>query len=185
MAMYTNCPLAHTMVLTYLVLHSHILSTMLTAHYTLALSVLNPTTGNVLEHCQLQCNTWYKATWDTLYTNELDRVCQGISSGESPIAKHVAGTYTFFCIDYHDILVHKRKEICHTMVVCEVSPEKDDPSCTWNTIGGNRICYPGNVGTNTALLEILKLPLNSVLSQKGPHFSSINLKNFYLDTPMP
>jgi hypothetical protein len=41
------------------------------------------------------------------------------------------------------------------------------------------------VGTNTVSLELLKLFLNSVLSQKGARFSSIDLKNFYLDTPMP
>jgi hypothetical protein len=41
------------------------------------------------------------------------------------------------------------------------------------------------VGINTASLELLKLLLNSVLSQKGARFSSINLKNFYLDIPMP
>ncbi len=35
MATYTNCCLTHTMVLTYLVLRTHILSTMLTAHKTL------------------------------------------------------------------------------------------------------------------------------------------------------
>jgi hypothetical protein len=58
----------------------------------LALSVLDPTTGNVLEHCQLQRNPWYKATWDTLYPNELGHLCQGISSGESPSTKHVAST---------------------------------------------------------------------------------------------
>jgi hypothetical protein len=71
------------------------------------------------------------------------------------------------------------------MVVCEVHLEKDDPNLTWITIGGNCICYPGDVGTITALLELLKLLLNSVLSWKGAHFSSINIKNFYLDTPMP
>jgi hypothetical protein len=37
----------------------------------LALSVLDPTTGNILEHCQLRHNPCYKATWDTLYANEL------------------------------------------------------------------------------------------------------------------
>jgi hypothetical protein len=41
------------------------------------------------------------------------------------------------------------------------------------------------VGINTEFLELLKLLLNSALSQKGAHFSSIDLKNFYLDTPMP
>jgi hypothetical protein len=71
------------------------------------------------------------------------------------------------------------------MVVCEVRPEKDDPDRTRITISGNRICYPGNVGTNTALLELVKLLLNSVLSRKGARFSTIDIKNFYLDTPMP
>jgi hypothetical protein len=41
------------------------------------------------------------------------------------------------------------------------------------------------VGTNTASLELLKLLLNSLLLQKGARFSSIDLKNFYLNTPMP
>jgi hypothetical protein len=71
------------------------------------------------------------------------------------------------------------------MVVYEVRPEKDDPNRTRITIGGNSICYPGNVGTNTASLELLKLLLNSVLLQKGARFSSIDCKNFYLGTPMP
>jgi hypothetical protein len=68
------------------------------------------------------------------------------------------------------------------MVVCEVCPEKDDPDFTRITIGSKRICYPGNVGTNTALLELVKLLLNSVLSRKGAWFSTIDLKNLYLDT---
>jgi hypothetical protein len=41
------------------------------------------------------------------------------------------------------------------------------------------------VGTNTASLELLKLLLNSILSREGTRFSSIDFKNFYLDTPMP
>jgi hypothetical protein len=70
------------------------------------------------------------------------------------------------------------------MDVCEVRPEEDDPNHTGITIGGNRICYPGDVGTNIALLELLKLLLNNILSWKCACFSSIDLKNFYLDTPM-
>jgi hypothetical protein len=70
------------------------------------------------------------------------------------------------------------------MVVCNVRPEKDDPDRTRIIIGGNRICYPGNVGTNTTLLELVKLLLNSILSRKGARFSTIDI-NFYLDTPTP
>ncbi len=36
-----------------------------------ALSVLDPSTGESLEHCQLSRNPHYKATWDTSYANEL------------------------------------------------------------------------------------------------------------------
>jgi hypothetical protein len=52
----------------------------------LALSVLEPTTGNMLEHCEpQQRDPWYKTTWDTLYANELGYLCQDIGSGE-PLA---------------------------------------------------------------------------------------------------
>jgi hypothetical protein len=150
-----------------------------------ALLVLDPATGKFLEHRQLHQDPRYKATWDTSYANELGRLCKGIGADNTPTAQRVSGTNTFFLINYQDIPAHKTKEICHTMVVCEVRLEKDNPNPTRITIGGNRICYPGNVGTNTALLELVKLLLNSALSWKGARFSSINLKNFYLDTPMP
>jgi hypothetical protein len=92
----------------------------------LALFVLDPATGNMLEHCQLQHDPQYKTTWDTSYANELSHLCQGIGSGDAPSSKHVAGTNMFIHIDYHNIPLHKRKEICHTMVVCEVHPDKDE-----------------------------------------------------------
>jgi hypothetical protein len=82
-----------------------------------ALSVLDPSTGEFLEHRQLRQDPCYKATWDRSYANKLGRLCQGIGSGTTPTSKRVAGTDTFFLIDYHDIPAHKRKEICHTMVV--------------------------------------------------------------------
>jgi hypothetical protein len=66
------------------------------------------------------------------------------------------------------------------MAVCEVRPEKDDPDCTRIIIGGNDICFPGYVGTNTLSLKLVKLLINSVLSCPGASFSFIDLNNFYL-----
>jgi hypothetical protein len=60
----------------------------------------------------------------------LGHLCQGIGAGPTLSVQQVSGTNTFFLIDYHDILLHKRKEVCHTMVVCEVHPDKDDPDRT-------------------------------------------------------
>jgi hypothetical protein len=48
-----------------------------------ALSVLDPATGEFLEHRQLRQDRCYKATWDTLYANELGRLCQGIGLGNT------------------------------------------------------------------------------------------------------
>jgi hypothetical protein len=127
-----------------------------------ALSVLDPFTGKFLEHRQLRWDPCYKATWDMSYANELGRLCQGVGSGATPDSKWVAGTNTFFIIDYCDIPAHKQKEICHTMVVCEVRPDKDDPDHTRITIGDNCICFLGDVSTNTASLELFKFLLNGV-----------------------
>ena len=130
-------------------------------------AVLDQASGEFLEHRQLRKDPRYKTVWDTSYANELGRLCQGIGEGPKPGSKRVAGTNTFFLIDYDDIPAHKKKQICHTKVVCEVRPEKDDPDRTRITIGGSIIFYPGDVGTNTASLELIKLLLNSVLSRKG------------------
>ena len=130
-----------------------------------ALSVLDTSTGEFLEHRQLRRDPRYKETWDTSYANKLGRLCQGIGSGTTPTSKRVAGTNTFFLIDYHNIPAHKRKEICHTMVVCEVRPEKDDPDRTRITIGGSRICFPGDVGTNTSIFPLHGIPIMLVAKE--------------------
>ena len=47
-----------------------------------------------------------------------------------------------------------------------------------------RICYPGDVGTKTAPLELVKLMINSVLSRQGAKFCTFDISNFYLQTPL-
>ena len=63
-------------------------------------------------------------------------------------------------------------------------PQKEDPNRTRITIGGNRICYPGDTGTKTGSLEVVKLQINSVLSTKDARFACYDISNFYLGTPM-
>ena len=61
-----------------------------------ALSVLDPTTGEFLEHRQLHRDPKFKPVWDKSYANELGWLCQGIGTGASPTSKRVEGTNTFF-----------------------------------------------------------------------------------------
>ena len=58
------------------------------------------------------------------------------------------------------------------------------PGPTQITIDGNHICYPGNVSTKTASLELAKLMLNSVLSRPGAKFACFDVNNFYLGTSL-
>ncbi len=96
-------------------------------------------------------------------------------------SKQVVGANTsFHLIPYSDIPHHKCKKIIYTKVVCEIREGKDDKNCTRITVG----FYPGNMGTNRALLELIKLMLNSVILHKRVQFACINIKHFYLDTPM-
>ncbi len=119
------------------------------------------------------------------YSNEMGRLCQGVGKGsKGPKNQRVAGTDTFRVIKLGDIPKERRKEICHTRVVCEYRPTKDDPHRTRITVAGTNVNYPGDVATPTGSLELVKLMINSVLSRPGAKFACFDVKNFYLDTPM-
>jgi hypothetical protein len=51
-------------------------------------------------------------------------------------------------------------------------------------MGGNLINYPDNCGTPTADLLTVKLMFNSIISTPGVKFMTIDIKDFYLMTPM-
>jgi hypothetical protein len=51
-------------------------------------------------------------------------------------------------------------------------------------MGGNLINYPGDCGTPTADLLTVKLLFNSVISTPQAKFMCIDIKDFYLCTPM-
>ena len=77
----------------------------------------------------------------------------------------------------------KRREVCHTSVVCEIRADKDDPSRTQITIAGGRIIYHGDVATRTGGLEIVKLMINSVLSKRGAKAACFDIKAFTWTPP--
>ena len=94
------------------------------------------------------------------------------------------GTNTFHIIILEDIPQDRRKEIFHSMFVCEVRPQKKDTNRTCITVAGIRICCPGDIVTPTGSLDLVKLMINSVLSRRNARFFCFDLKNFYLQKPM-
>ncbi len=50
--------------------------------------------------------------------------------------------------------------------------------------GGDRVHYPGDAGTPTANLSTMKLLINSIILTTGAKFMTMNINDFYLNTPM-
>jgi hypothetical protein len=52
------------------------------------------------------------------------------------------------------------------------------------TAGGDRIRYPDNVGTPTADMTLVKVLLNSIISTENAQCIILDMKDFYLNTPI-
>ena len=78
------------------------------------------------------------------------------------------------------------KDVTYGQFVCTVRPEKEESNRTRFTVGGDRINYPGAVATPTAEMLVAKMLFNSsVISTKGARFMTMDISNFYLNTPLP
>jgi hypothetical protein len=50
--------------------------------------------------------------------------------------------------------------------------------------GGDRVHYPRDAGTPTANPLTIKILINSIISTAGAKFMTMDIKDFYLNTPM-
>ena len=146
------------------------------------LSVFDPSTGHYLEHCQLRRHPQLGPIWESVHSNEIVRLCQGVVKGPTRTEQCTKGTDTFCFICFEIIPRHRHKGTTFTKVVCKFRPEKEDLNCTRITIMGNRVVYAGDDGTKTASIDLCILVTNSVLSQKGAKFTTYNIRNYYLVT---
>ena len=64
------------------------------------------------------------------------------------------------------------------------APHKTETHCVCITVGGNRLEFPGETTTNCASLTTTKRLLKSTISTPGARFITLEIKNFYYNTPM-
>ena len=141
-------------------------------------AVLDATTGEMMEYRHLIKHPKHKGTWGNSFGDEVGRLAQGRKKSG------LEGTNTFFFVNFDQIPKDRIKDITYDRICCNVRPEKDDPNRTRITVGGTNINTPIDCGTPTADLLTVKLLFNSIISTKGAKFMSIDIKNFYLNTPM-
>ncbi len=65
-----------------------------------------------------------------------------------------------------------------------MKPNKTETHRTRLTAGGDRINYPEDVGTPTANMTLFKIHANSIISTPGARCIMVDIKDFYLNTPM-
>ncbi len=100
------------------------------------------------------------------------------------IRRLVTMTETIFFISKMDIPHDCRGNVTYGRIVCVYREGKKDKYHTRITMGSNLINYPDNCGTPTADLLTVKLLLNSIIFTPNAKLMSIDIKDFYLCTPM-
>jgi hypothetical protein len=68
--------------------------------------------------------------------------------------------------------------------VVDIKAHKEETERTHLTVGGDQTEYPGDKCTRTDGLTTAKMPFNSTISTPGDTFFVIDIKNFYLNTPL-
>lgn len=133
--------------------------------------------GDLLEYRHLIKRPEYKEEWSKEYGNEVGHLAQSMPG-------QVKGTDTIFFIHERDVPEERRRDTTYVQVVCDVHPHKENPNRVRITAGGDRINYTWEYSTPTANLTTVKLLLNSVISTKGAKFFTMDIKDFYLNTPL-
>ena len=95
------------------------------------------------------------------------------------------GTNSIFVMNHEEIKhIPKDRVVTYARIVVDFRAQKTDPNRVRITAGGNLIKYPGELTTRTADLTTSKVIWSSVLSTKDARFMGIDIKNFYLGTPL-
>ncbi len=136
----------------------------------LAYAVLNDETGNLLEYPHLMKHPKYKVVWTKSFRTEIRRLA--------------TTTETIFFVKKDKIPNDRKGNETYARIVWVYCNGKKDKYRTRITMGGNLVNYPRDCRTPTANLLTVKLLLNSIISTPNAKFMTLDLKDFYLMTPM-
>jgi hypothetical protein len=81
--------------------------------------------------------------------------------------------------------IPNHRNITYGKIVCDYKPHKLEKERVQLTVGGNRLDYSGDVSTSTADITTFKILINSTLSTEDAVMMMMDIKNYYLGTPLP
>jgi hypothetical protein len=133
----------------------------------MANAVICPETGNSLKHQELITKLRYKIKWMRSTANEINRL-------------YSTNTIRFICRSN----IPKGRKVTYGSFEVYIKDHKEEKERTRLTVGGDQIEYPGDKSTRTAGLTMAKILINRVISTSGAKFLVIDIKIFYLNTPL-
>ena len=115
--------------------------------------------------------------WEVALSNEWGCLAQGNTHG-------VTSTDTIDFIHFNR--VPSNRDVTYATFVCDHRPLKSEPWRVRIVVGGDKFLYQEDPGSPAASLLETKILINSVISdaKKGARFMSLDLKDYFLATPM-
>jgi hypothetical protein len=138
-------------------------------------AVIHPVTGKEMEYSALIKDPRLQPLWTRGFGNECGRLFQGI--------RDIPGTDTCYFIELKNI--PNDRKITYGKIVCDYKPHKKEKERIRLTIGGDRLDYSGDVATSAADITTFKTLINSTLSTEDAAMMTMDIKNYYLGTPLP
>jgi hypothetical protein len=138
-------------------------------------AVIHPTTGKEMEYMALIKDPHLQPLWQRGFSNDCGRLFQFIL--DTP------GTDTCLFTKLTSIL--RDRKITYGKIVCDYKPHKKEKERVRLTVGGYRLDYVGDVVTSTADITTFKILISSTLSTKDAAMMMMDIKNYYLGTPLP
>jgi hypothetical protein len=113
--------------------------------------------------------------WKRGFDNECGRLFQGI--------RDIPGTDTCFFIELTN--VPKDRNITYGKIVCDYKAHKKEKERVRLTVGGDRLDYSDDIAIYTAHITTFNILINSTLSTRDATMIMMDIKNYYLGTPLP
>jgi hypothetical protein len=133
----------------------------------MANAVICSETGKSLKHQELITKMRYKNKWMRSTANEINRL---YNTNRIRFIRRSA--------------IPKGRKVTYGSFVVDIKDHKEEKERKRLTVGGDQIEYPGDKSTRTAGLTTSKILINSAIYTKGAQFMVIDIKNFYLNTPL-
>jgi hypothetical protein len=138
-------------------------------------AVIHPFTGKEMEYSALMKDPHLQPLWTRGFGNKYGCLFQG--------TQDIPGTDTCFFIELKNI--PNDRKITYGKIVCDYKPHKKEKERVLLTVGGDRLDYSGDATISTADITTFKILINSNLSTKDAAMMMMDIKNYYLGTPLP